>query len=282
MPGARDALGTSGRTLLGCIGDARHDGLAMQPTKKLENALGLYMDGIRDGNARAAIEKYTGDRYTQHSTGVADGREGFVAFFEEFLKRCPQRDIQVVRAIEDGQYVFCQVSQDLNGGEARWVTTDMFDTDANDKIIEHWDVIAPWADDHSDGRSQLGGPTEVVDLDRTDANKAFVEAFFERVLLGGAHEEMGDFVAEDLVQHDLAIGNGRQAWIDDLAARDVSYGNLFRLLGQGNFVVTYCEVDVAGAAHAVFDLFRLEGGTIVERWSNAEVIPPDTGNSGKF
>ena len=75
-------------------------------TAKLDNVRALYMDGIRDGNARAAVEKYTGDRYTQHSTGVRDGVEGFVAFFEPFLERNPVRDIQIVRAIEDGAYVF--------------------------------------------------------------------------------------------------------------------------------------------------------------------------------
>ena len=44
--------------------------------QKLANTTGLYLEGIRDGNVREAVEKYTGDRYTQHSTGVADGVEG--------------------------------------------------------------------------------------------------------------------------------------------------------------------------------------------------------------
>ena len=54
-------------------------------SKKLENATNLYMEGIRDGNARQAVTKYTGKRYTQHSTGVRNGIEGFVAFFEPFF-----------------------------------------------------------------------------------------------------------------------------------------------------------------------------------------------------
>jgi len=43
--------------------------------------------------------------------------------------RNPIRDIQVVRAIEDGQFVFVHVYQSLNSGEAKWVTADLFDTD---------------------------------------------------------------------------------------------------------------------------------------------------------
>lgn len=44
-------------------------------SRKLENATNLYMEGIRDGHARQAVTKYTGIRYTQHSTGVRNGIE---------------------------------------------------------------------------------------------------------------------------------------------------------------------------------------------------------------
>ncbi|MEW8073557.1 MAG: nuclear transport factor 2 family protein, partial [Candidatus Thiodiazotropha sp.] len=93
-------------------------------SKKIENAKGLYLEGIRDGNMQEALDKYTGERYTQHSTGVGDGKEGFIAFFGPFLERNPVRDIRVVRAIEDGRHVFIHVYQSLNNGEVKWVTAD--------------------------------------------------------------------------------------------------------------------------------------------------------------
>ncbi|MGH9896232.1 MAG: nuclear transport factor 2 family protein, partial [bacterium] len=96
--------------------------------RKLDNAVGLYLDGIRDGNVREAVRKYTGERSTQHSTGVRDGAEGFIEFFEPFLERNPDRDIRIVRAFEDGRHVFVQAYQSLNGGQSKWVTTDLFDT----------------------------------------------------------------------------------------------------------------------------------------------------------
>lgn len=49
-------------------------------SQKLENAKALYLEGIRDGNIEV-VKKYTRDRYTQHSTKVEDGVEGFLAFF---------------------------------------------------------------------------------------------------------------------------------------------------------------------------------------------------------
>ena len=92
-------------------------------SQRLEYAKGLYLEGIRDVRARDAITKYSGARYTRHSTGVRDGVEGFVEFFEPFLARNPKRDIQILRALEDGRHLFLHVYQSLNDGENEWVTT---------------------------------------------------------------------------------------------------------------------------------------------------------------
>lgn len=77
--------------------------------KKLENAHNLYLRGIRDGEITEVLTQYMGETYTQHSTGVSNGKEGFSQFFTDFFKRNPKRDIQVVRSFSDGNYVFMQV-----------------------------------------------------------------------------------------------------------------------------------------------------------------------------
>jgi len=41
---------------------------------RIGNVTGLYLEGIRDGSPRRAVTKYTGCRYTQHSTCRALGR----------------------------------------------------------------------------------------------------------------------------------------------------------------------------------------------------------------
>lgn len=144
---------------------------------KLETATNLYMEGIRDGNARQAVTKYTGRRYTQHSTGVRNDVEGFVEFFESFLQRCPVRDIRITRSLVDGQFVFLQVYQDINNGESRWVTTDLFDTDQDDKIIEHWDVISAYEGDGVSASDQISGASEIQDLAATEENKKTIRSF---------------------------------------------------------------------------------------------------------
>jgi predicted SnoaL-like aldol condensation-catalyzing enzyme len=255
-------------------------------SSKLDNAVGLYLEGIRDGNARAALEKYIGDRYTQHSTGVADGKEGFLAFFTPFLANHPDRDIRIIRAFEDGPYVFVQVYQRLDGGATEWVTTDLFDTDANDKIVEHWDVISPFTGPNPSGRTQVDGDTEIRDLEQTDANKALVAEYTRVVLQGGQVDRIADFVSDTLAQHSPETGDGIDALRQKLATagREIVHRTIFRIVGSGHFVVTYSHVEIGKDEFAVFDIYRLEHGLIVEHWDNAEPIPTpqEAGNSGKF
>ncbi len=257
---------------------------------KLDNAVGLYLEGIRDGNARDAVHKFTGDRYTQHSTGVRDGAEGFIEFFEPFIERNPDRDIRIVRAFEDGRYVFLQAYQSLNGGESKWVTMDLFDTDENDRIVEHWDVISAVVEPTVSGHTQIDGPVEITDLDRTEQNKAVVREFLSEVLQKGQSERISGFIsANTYIQHNPQVGDGIegvQMFLGQLADRGESmvYEDVAFVIGQGNFVATYSRVNRAGQQLAVFDLFRLEDGLIVEHWDNMEPVPDPAhaNNSGKF
>ena len=246
--------------------------------QKLANATNLYMDGIRDGNAREAVTKYTGARYTQHSTGVKNGVEGFVEFFEPFLQRCPVRDIRVVRSIVDGQFVFLQVFQDINNGEAKWVTTDLFDTDEDDKIIEHWDVISAYDAVGDSSVDQINGPTEIEDEATTAKNKEVVRDFMCDVMVLGQSEKMTRFVNKD------ALKVHASSEVDSLSAYIGAYDHVFKVIGQGNFVVAYSRVKHDEKEIARFDLFRLQNGLIQELWVNQEVVPPknEWANGGKF
>lgn len=252
-----------------------------------ENAIGLYLEGIRDGRPREAIARYTGDRYTQHSTGVEDGQAGFIAFFEPFLARNPKRDIRIVRALQDGPKVFVHVYQDLNDGQARWVTADFFDSDAEGRIVEHWDVIAPVTPPNPSGWSQTDGPTEIVDRDQTEANKALVADFVQTVLIERALDRATDFIdPTHYAQHNAEVGDGLDAFLSFFGAPDcpLSYQACFMLVGEGNFVATLNRARWKDQDLCLVDLFRVANGRIVEHWDNSEPVPPKAEwvNSGKF
>ena len=201
--------------------------------------------------------------------------KGFVAFFEPFVERSPDRDIRVVRSLVDGNYVFVHVYQDINNGEAKWVTTDLFDTDDNDKIVEHWDVIAAYSDEPSvSGHTQIDGPTEITDEHLTDQNKALVASFVDDVLVNHRTEKIVDYVGEEYIQHNPQVPDGIEALKEFMAGpgADMIYRNVFKIIGQGNFVMVYSQVFL-GQELAVFDLFRLADGKIVEHWDNMEPMP---------
>ena len=259
----------------------------MQPSAKLQNAINLYKEAILEGNIDA-VDKYTGDKYIQHSTPVKDGTDGFKEFFRDFLERNPKRDIRIVRAIEEGQYLFVHAHQILNDGETQWVTMDFFDTDANEKIIEHWDVIAEYSDSTPGGHTSVDGETAVTDLDKTATNKALVEAMIKDVLMpnGNPHNIDQYISAETYIQHNKDVPDGLEPF-KSLAVdinRPLWYHEIVLCVAQGNFVATLCRATWDGVPYAQTDLFRVENGRIVEHWDAAEpVLPEDQWvNSGKF
>ncbi|MEO1680754.1 MAG: hypothetical protein AAFU80_21625 [Pseudomonadota bacterium] len=253
--------------------------------KGLENVHRIYLEGIAGGASRAAVTAYTGHRYTQHSAGVGDGVEGFLAFFEPFVERNPKRDIKIVRSFEDGPWVFCNAYQSLNDGQAQWVTMDMFYTDPEGLILEHWDTIAPYVAKGASGLDMVDGATD-VDLGADgEASKTIVREYTKQVLQEGGHDKAPHFVSDNVIQHAPPIGaglGGLAAWLSSDEAG--SYDMLFRLMGQGDFALTYGKRHAKGKDIAVFDLYRVAGGKIVEHWMNAEEIGPREtwGNSGKF
>ena len=258
--------------------------------QRLDNAKALYLEGIRDGNYAEAIAKYSGSRYVQHSTPVRDGREGFIEFFADFVERNPIRDIEIVRGFEDGRYVFLHAVQTLNNGEFRYVTADIFDTDDDARLIEHWDVIAEMTDETVSGHSQVDGATEPTDLDKTEENKVLVQGFLDDVLVGGDHDKLPHYISSDTyIQHNPAVADGLDGlatFVAGLAAegQTMAYDEVHKLIGCGDFVAALSKMNLGGTDMAVIDLFRVAAGKIVEHWDVIEPIPPrDTWvNSGKF
>lgn len=66
--------------------------------------------------------------------------------------------------------------------------------------------------------------------------------------------------------------------------QEIRYRKLHRLIGHGSFTVAYYEVMQGGEGWAVFNIFRLKDGRIVEHWDMREKIAPpeEWNNSGKF
>lgn len=254
--------------------------------ERRDNALGLYLHTIRDGQPRDAASAYTGAHLIQHRTGIRDGAAGLIEYYELFAERHPVRDVQIVRSIEDGRRVFIHAVHSLNNGESEWVTTDFFDTDADDRVIEQWGVVAPSPGLAEFGRAAVDGRTEIGDLGRTGDNKAIVKKMIKKVLMpSGKSSEVSRFISETYVQHNDEIAIGIRSFHELAIAPDaLVYDRIVLLLGEGDFVATLCKTHRNGFEYAQTDVFRLDAGLIVEHWANSEAVPPRAQwvNSGPF
>jgi len=104
-----------------------------------QNAINFYRTAFL-GDPISAVEKYVGDDYTQHNPSVANGKQGFIEYFSRMAEEYPDKEIEFVRAIVEGDLVALHTHQ-VWPGEEHYVTMDFFRFDANGKIVEHWDSI---------------------------------------------------------------------------------------------------------------------------------------------
>ena len=103
------------------------------------NAIEFYKMAY-EGNPREAVEKYVGAEYIQHNPLVANGPEGFIEYFERMQNEYPEKSIEFVRSVAEGNLVALHTHQIWPGND-EYVTMDFFRFDEQGKIVEHWDSM---------------------------------------------------------------------------------------------------------------------------------------------
>jgi len=104
-----------------------------------QNAIEFYRTAYL-GEPAKAVEQYVGAEYIQHNPDVENGKEGFIAYFENMARDYPNKQIDFVRAIAQYNLVALHTHQVWPDGD-EYVTMDFFRFDDNGKIVEHWDAI---------------------------------------------------------------------------------------------------------------------------------------------
>lgn len=148
------------------------------------------------------------------------------------------------------------------------VIFDMFRV-RNDKIIEHWDS-------DSNQASATTGSTALVEGQPTAQNRVHVLALLNAVLIGGQTARASEFIAAGHVEHRGSGGTGPAAFVGYLTSDDIAYETVHHVIADNNFVFTLSEGTLGTAAYGFYDLFRLDGGSVVEHWDSRRVVPRTT------
>lgn len=245
----------------------------------------VLLNSIESGD-QTPVGYVNAEKYTQHNLSVGDGLAGF----GEALQALPEGSakVNVVRAFEDGDFVFTHTDYNFFGPK---IGFDVFRFE-DGLIVEHWDnldekVVKP----NPSGHTQIDGPTQVQDVNKTEQNKAIVADFVDSVLVNGQMDKLGRFIdAENYIQHNTAIADGLSglgAALEAMAKQGITmvYTTVHKVLGDGNFVLTISEGTFADQPTSFYDLFRVENGKIVEHWDVIETIVPKDqwrNSNGKF
>jgi predicted SnoaL-like aldol condensation-catalyzing enzyme len=236
------------------------------------------MISIFDRKDASAVDSFFGDPFVQHDPNVPDGLSGLRQYAAD-IGASPNARIRIYRTLEDGDLVLLHSKYEgLSGPVSSLVAFDLFRF-KDGKIVEHWGGQEPEAPPNPSGHTQVDGPTEVVDRDKTEANRELVRAFKETITVRLKFDQIERFIQDGhYSQHASKVGDGigrMKSRVANVAKPSrVPVLNPRRYVADGNFVLALVEANAEGGPTANYDLFRVENGRIVEHWDVLSRIPP--------
>jgi predicted SnoaL-like aldol condensation-catalyzing enzyme len=218
---------------------------------------------VQDGDVESAAALVM-ENYIQHTPTVPGGKRGLEILITKIKnKEIPAPKINNVRSFEDGEFVVLH-------HDVMWPNRKaMFEIFRfkNGLAAEHWSGIADHPEKTVNGHSMLDGATEITDQILTEKNKEFAASFVQTVLIDGRFDKLSEFYHPEIVQHNPFIDNtvpGLLKGVEELERKGVSIEikKIFKVLGEGNFVLVCSEGKFADKYTAFFDLFRLQNGIL--------------------
>jgi predicted SnoaL-like aldol condensation-catalyzing enzyme len=223
------------------------------------------------------VDRYFAESFIQHDPNLADGLVGMKSFATD-VASSPAADITIYRTLVDRDFVLLHSKYEGVGRGGPVIAFDLFRF-KDGKIAEHWGGQESEGPPNLSGRTQVDGPTEVLDREKTEANRTLVRTYRETVMVSLRFDRIEEFIeGTHYAQHASQIGDGIARLRDRIASVAKEGGKLYltprRFVAEGNFVLVLTEGDLPSGPTALYDLFRVENGKIVEHWDVLTPIPP--------
>ncbi|WP_220752777.1 nuclear transport factor 2 family protein [Shewanella sp. KT0246] len=118
----------------------------------------------------------------------------------------------------------------------------------------------------------------------THRNKQNAIAFYEMAYLGEPTKAVDLYVGDNYIQHNPAVGDGKQAFIDyftEMAEYQGKSIRFVRAIAEGDLVALHTHQTWPGNdQYITMDFFRFdELGKIVEHWDSIQQIPSESKNN---
>jgi predicted SnoaL-like aldol condensation-catalyzing enzyme len=285
----RDLLAAGGSTAMITTVDSASSSLAQSAASQTSLDLSTIPDTLGAKAREAmidifrkkdptAVDRYFAESFIQHDPNITDGLAGMKSFAAE-VANSPTADITIYRTLVDGDFVLLHSRYDGVGRYgAPVIAFDLFRF-KDGKLVEHWGGQEPETPPNLSGRTQVDGPTEVLDREKTEANRTLVRTYRETVMVSLRFDRIEEFIeGAHYAQHASKIGDGIARLRDRIASVAKEGGQLFltprRFVAEGNFVLVLTEGELPSGPTALYDLFRIENGKIVEHWDVLTPIPP--------
>jgi predicted SnoaL-like aldol condensation-catalyzing enzyme len=119
-------------------------------------------------------------------------------------------------------------------------------------------------------------------------NKKHAIEFYKMAFEGNPSKAVELFIGEEYIQHNPAVANGTQGFIEYFERMQKEYPNksveFVRVIAENDLVALHThQIWNGDGEYVTMDFFRFdENGKIVEHWDSIQQVPEESANSNKM